>query len=388
MKLKVCAYCGTEYSSDRETCPLCGKNEQEALEAAPKQAKTEGSRNNEKIPQWMWIMTCALLAIAVIVGLVYFLVSMEYIGEKDNVEPVISVPVVEEPVVEAPVVEEPVDRSCRELTLSQTLLTLDELGGHVFLTALTDPVDCDEEVTFSSRDEEIATVDESGMITAVAPGETEILVTCGSILEICTVVCDFEVETTEEEEPTEEEETTEEEPVEEEPTEEEPAAEVSLSSVDFTLFRPGEETYLTVKNAPENATITYISSDPSVATVSDTGKVVAVGDGNATITVTVNGKTLTCIARCSLGTTAESNEAPSGVYHLSHTDVTLSEANQESFILELLNENNAKASGAVYSSSDTSICTVESNGRVTAVGKGTATVTVTYGGQSYVCYIR
>lgn len=386
MKLKVCEYCGTEYSSDRETCPLCGKNEQEAHDAAPNPAKTEPVQNSDRIPPWMWVMTCVLLAVAVLVGLIYFMVSMEYIGGKDDVEPAISVPV-----VETPVIVEPVDLSCKELTLSQTLLTLDELGSHVFLTALPDPVDCEDEVEFSSRDETIATVDESGMITAVAPGKTEILVACGSVLEICTVVCDFEVEEPEEEEPTDEE-PSDEEPVEEEPmndpVEEEPAQEATLSSVDFTLFRPGEETYLTVKNAPENATITYMSSDPSVATVSDTGKVVAVGDGNATITVTVNGKTLTCIARCSLGTTAETNEAPSGVYHLSHEDVTLGEATNEAFMLYLLDQNGEKVSGATYSSSDTSICTVESSGRVTAVGKGTATVTVTYGGQSYICYIR
>ena len=40
-----------------------------------------------------------------------------------------------------------------------------------------------------------------------------------------------------------------------------------------------------------NATVTYASSDPTVATVSSTGQVKAVGDGAATLSVTVNGVT-------------------------------------------------------------------------------------------------
>lgn len=391
MKLNVCEYCGTEYNKDQTKCPLCGKEPGEGVPAAELDRQT----SQERIPQWMWILTCVLLGLAVVIGFVYFLVSMEYIGPKDDVQPVISAPVVEAPVEvlpEEPVVEEPEDLSCTDLTLSQEELVLDELGSHVFLTALPSPLDCEDEVRFTSLDESVATVDEGGMITAVAPGETEILVICGDVTASCAVICDFEVEETEEE--TEEEEPTEETeqeevPVEEEEEKEEPAAEIALSSVDFTLFRPGEETVLTVKNAPDGAAVSYVSSDPSVATVSDTGKVVAVGDGTATITVTVDGQTLTCVARCNLGTTTENNDDTEAVpanLQLSHTDAMLFRLG-ETFVLSLSGDGQ-KVSGATFASENTGICTVNGNGLVTATGSGTTNVNVTYGGKTYTCIIR
>ena len=387
MKLKVCEYCGTEYNKNLTQCPLCGKGPDDPAPAENLDQQT----SQERIPQWMWVLTCVLLALAVVIGFVYFLVSMEYVGKKDDVEPVISAPVVEAPVEvvpEEPVVEEePEDLSCTGLTLSQEELVLDQLGGHVFLTALPSPLDCEDEVIFSSLDETVATVDEGGMITAVAPGETEIIVTCGDVEESCTIVCDFEMEEPEEEETEEpEEEVTEEEPVEEE---EETPAEIALSSEDFTLFRPGEETVLTVKNAPDGAAVTYVSSDPTVATVSDTGKVVAVGDGTATITVTVDGQTLTCVARCNLGTTTENNdttEVVTGNLQLSHTDATLFNAG-EAFILYLTSDG-VRVTGVTYTSEDTTVCTAVNSGLVTAVGSGTTNVNVTYGGKTYTCIVR
>lgn len=400
MKLKVCEYCGTEYNNDQSRCPLCGKDDQEAHAAASK-SKTGG--HEDRIPQWMWIMTCVLLALAVLVGLIYFLISMGYVGGKDNSTPAISVPV-EEVVPVDPIVEEPEDLSCTELTLNQRLIIIDEPGRHVFLTALAAPLDCEDPIVFTSADETVATVDDGGMITAVAPGKTEILVSCGDILETCTVMCTFQAEVTEEENPeetedpeeTDEPEETEDSNAADTPEEEEtaPALPPELSSVDFTLFQPGEETTLAVKNAREGAVITFASSDPTVVTVSDTGLVTAVSDGVADITVTVDGVSLTCIARCNLGLTTENNETPvmqqptGGVYHLSHEDVTLAEGINESFILLLLDEGGNKVNGAVYSSSDSSVCTAESSGRITAIGAGMATVTVNYGGSSYTCIIR
>ena len=43
--------------------------------------------------------------------------------------------------------------------------------------------------------------------------------------------------------------------------------------------------------------VTWSSSDPSVATVSDQGEVTAVRAGNCTITATAGGKSATCTVR-------------------------------------------------------------------------------------------
>ncbi len=398
MKMKICEYCGTEYSEDQIKCPLCGKCEGEELPVDNRKP------TSDKVPQWMWVLTCVLLGLAVVIGFVYFIVSMKT-ANVTTTEPVISAPVVETPAeeeIEVPaVVVEPEDLSCTELFLSQEELVMDEQGGHVFLTAVPKPYGCEDEVLFSSLDEEIAVVDEIGMITAISAGETEIIVTCGDITASCVVICDFAEEETEEELETEEpaeEETPEEKPDEQEETKEEPQqqAKPELSSVDFTLFHPGEETVLTVKNAPEGANITYTTSDASVVTVTDTGKVTAVGDGTAVITVTVNGETLTCYARCRMEETTENNDTTENrgttenvpaVYKLSHVDVTFARYG-ETFYLSLRDGAGNKVSGASFSSNNSAVCSVDANGLVTATGRGMTRVMVSYGGTTYSCDIH
>lgn len=406
MKLKVCEYCGTEYDEAMDCCPLCGKGsehgEKVSRAAARRPAKKGGARvakksrrrgqnRQERIPQWMWAVSCVILGIAVLVGLVYFLISMEYLGGKKEetqqpsselqIEP-------EQPEVLPEEEEEPeaADLSCRELTLNQIWIVFDEQGSSVFLTAVPTPVDCDEPIVFTSLDEKVVTVDQNGMLTAVSDGQTQVIATCGDVTAECTVVCDFVYEE-EEPEPTEPEE-----PGPEEEEEPEEALPVELSSTDFTLFRPGEEAALTVKNAPEGAVITYASSDSSVATVSSNGTVKAVGNGMATITVTVGSEKLTCIARCNLGTTAENTDGAgesgiTGTLSLTYEDVSLF-SEGESFTIRLQDSQGNRASGVSWSTSNSGVCAVDASGVVTAMGGGTATVTATYGGKSYSCIVR
>ena len=136
MKEKVCEFCGTKYDRKLSVCPLCGKGGEDENEAV-------GGKSADRIPQWMWILTCVLLGLAVVIGFVYFVVSMKT-GISGAVEPVVSAPVVEEPVQvepEIPVVEvEEETLSCTELFLSQDELLLEEEGGHVFLTVVPKPL--------------------------------------------------------------------------------------------------------------------------------------------------------------------------------------------------------------------------------------------------------
>jgi len=77
---------------------------------------------------------------------------------------------------------------------------------------------------------------------------------------------------------------------------------VTLSHTDVTIHSATGETFtLSARNAGEDAVITYSSSNSSVASVSSSGTVKAVSNGNATITVsvTVAGQTSTyeCLVR-------------------------------------------------------------------------------------------
>lgn len=388
MKLRNCEYCGTEYDRALSQCPQCGK------EAASKKGRATAS--DDRIPRWMWILICTVLGVAVLIGLAYFLYRMDYLDKRQTTPP----PVIEQPVEVVPVVD---PDACTGLELSRSVVIMEEPGSRVFLRAVPLPYGCPQPVSFSSSDETVAKVGTSGMITAVAEGEAEIYVTCGDVQEVCSVICEFPEPELPEEEPEEEMPEEETDPSAEEPTETEPetepeaeqepapAAVPTLSSEDFTLFRPGEETTLTVKDAPDGAVITYVSSNPDVATVTDTGLVTAVGNGTATITVTVNGTAMTCIARCNLAATTENNGGaaaqPVGNYTISLSDATLFRSG-ETFTLSLTDEAKNKATGVSWASADTTVCTVNANGTVTATGKGTTTVSTIYGGKTYSCIVR
>ena len=73
---------------------------------------------------------------------------------------------------------------------------------------------------------------------------------------------------------------------------------LSLNRAAFTLFTAGSTFQL--KASPAGGTLTWTSSDESVATVSDNGTVTAVAVGTATITAkdASTGLTATCIVRC------------------------------------------------------------------------------------------
>ena len=148
-----------------------------------------------------------------------------------------------------------------------------------------------------------------------------------------------------------------------------------------------------MRNAPAGATISYVSSNAAVVTVTNTGLVTAVGSGTATITVTVNSTKLTCIARCNLGDSAETGDTGSGStststnYTISHTDVTLFRLG-ESFQITLSDASGSAPSSVTWSTSNGGVASVDSGGTVTATGSGTATITATVGGKSYSCIVR
>ena len=125
------------------------------------------------------------------------------------------------------------------------------------------------------------------------------------------------------------------------------------------------------------ATITYSTSDKKIATVSDAGKITAVKAGTATITATTHNGVKASI-------TVTVVNAPSKVT-LSAKSATLS-------VGETLSLTAAVPSGSVspftWSSSKTSVVTVDANGVITAKKKGTATITVkTYNGKTATCKI-
>ena len=150
-----------------------------------------------------------------------------------------------------------------------------------------------------------------------------------------------------------------------------PVTEVTLEQTELNLT-VGDDATLVATVLPEDATnknITWTTSNRNIASVSD-GLVTAVAAGTATITVTtVDGnKTASCLVTV--------NPAPVPV-----TDVTISETslnfviNAYTTLTATVQPNNATNKAVTWSSSNTSVATVE-NGLITAIATGTATISV------------
>ena len=144
---------------------------------------------------------------------------------------------------------------------------------------------------------------------------------------------------------------------------------VKLNKTAATLTE-GQTTYLsaTVSPAGANGKVTWSSSNRSVATVSSTGKVTGVKAGTATITAKTADGGYT--ATCKVTVTAKK------VTGVTLNKSTLSlKAGGSAYLTAKVSPTGA--SGKVtWSSSDASVATVSSTGKVTGVKAGTATITV------------
>lgn len=218
-------------------------------------------------------------------------------------------------------------------------------------------------LTWTSSDETVATVDETGLVTAVGAGEADITVSVAdanisSTTHIKVVILPTGVEVPE----------------------------------TLSLELNGEATKaLGAKMTPEDATdvkLAYVSSDESVATVDESGNVTAVGVGECTITTTIVADT-TATAE-DAGVDSEMLVVPENAK--AETKVTVGKA-IESITLDsnegvltvgnsvtvtaTVTPDNATNATVNWTSSDEKVATVDSNGKVTAVAAGNATITAT-----------
>ena len=89
---------------------------------------------------------------------------------------------------EAPAEDEP--QAEASLSLSSSDFTLFYAGSSYTLKATAVPAG--QKVTYTSGNEKVATVDQSGKVTAVAPGTAKITVTAGDLTATCVVRCRWE----------------------------------------------------------------------------------------------------------------------------------------------------------------------------------------------------
>lgn len=160
---------------------------------------------------------------------------------------------------------------------------------------------------------------------------------------------------------------------------------LSMENLSFTTI--GGEYSLMVTLDPTNTTdtVTFVSADPSVATVSADGDVRAVGFGETTITITCGEITKTCKVVCISGFTFEFNTNPKWndpVTGYADTTVTQGE-NWKAYKGAL----SVPADQITWISDDLTIATIQ-NGIVTAVSPGKTLIHAEYGGKRYTCIFR
>jgi uncharacterized protein YjdB len=206
-------------------------------------------------------------------------------------------------------------------------------------------------ITWKSRDPGIATVSSTGEVTAKSAGSTIVEATSEGVTGVTLVT----------------------------------VANIPVSSVvvtpDAATLTVGESKQLDAKTYDAGGselsgrTITWSSSNEDVASVSSTGKVLAVAPGSATITATSEGKsdkaTITVVA-------------PVGSVVVSPDSVSIIIGNTSPLTATVKDANGNTLSGrdVTWKSSNTGVATVDDKGVVTAVLVGTATVTATSEGKS------
>ena len=205
-------------------------------------------------------------------------------------------------------------------------------------------------LAWTSSDESVATVDETGTVTAVAAGEAEITaaVKDTEMQDVCVITVKVS------------------------------AKELKVPDTLEVKLNDTDETAIEAKCEPEDASnisFDFASSDEEVATVDKDGKVKVLKAGECDITTTlmqdgekVTEKTTHVKAFYEVESiTLDSNEGK------------LTVGNSHTIKATVAPEEVAAETTIEWSSSNEKVATVDSNGKVTAISSGNATITATAG---------
>ncbi len=243
-----------------------------------------------------------------------------------------------------------------KITLSTTSVTTQLSKKNYQLSAYVTPETAtNKKINWKTTNSRVATVDSNGLVTLVSAGTASIIATSDDNPAV-TAICNITVEI--------------------------PASSLTLDEKKKELY-VGDTYRLGYVVTPTNAAntdVTWSSSNSSVASVNSSGLITAKAVGQAIITVKTKDGTLS--ASCTITVKQKATGISLDVTNLElyvdqsyDLEVTVTPASSNDYTL-------------TWESSNTSVATVDEDGKITAVAAGEATITVkTSNGQSADCYV-
>ncbi len=240
------------------------------------------------------------------------------------------------------------------LTLDKITLTLEEGCTDKITATFIPKYDTDDTtLTYITSDDTVLLVDTNGTITALKSGTATVTVqnSNGEFTAVCTVT------------------------VTKKPLSADPNAGITLDKSEIKLsidetgtikatFVPEFET--------DNRMLIYSSSDPDLVSVNGLGEITAHKAGIATITVKNYSGKYTAVCTVYVPN-------PAAGISVEKSELTMTEGTEDKIEASFIPEYETDSTILTYTSSDTSVVTVDENGNLTAFGQGTAIITVTCG---------
>ena len=244
--------------------------------------------------------------------------------------------------------EQPMEETPVKVRLSQELISNLPVGSTHKLQATLEPADAKVTIVWSSSDEDVAVVNESGEVTGVTPGEAVITAAVDKETATCKVVVKAVKPT-----------------------------KIELNQVSAKIEK-GTTLALEVVLTPANAVaadLVWSSSDSKVASVAD-GVVTALSVGKTTITAKCNGGELAAVCQIEVVEDGALTKVPVSQIQVPST-LQLTEDVETTLSVTVLPEN-ATDKSVTFSSNNAECVTVDSNsGALKALKAGSAEVKVT-----------
>lgn len=247
----------------------------------------------------------------------------------------------------------PEEIAVTEVTVSQPTAEL-IVGETVKLSATVKPSDATSQtISWVTSSIGIATVTNNGLVTAVAEGKATIKATAGGKSASCIVTVSKK-------------------PV--------PVSSVTLNKTSLDITK-GESKTLTATVTPADATnktVSWTSSDSSIASVDSKGKVTGTGNGSATITAKADDKEATCTVTVTV---------PIESISLNKTELTLDKGQSENLIATVKPDDATEKTVTWFSADPGVAAVVVTSGKVIAMGGGQTTVSAKVGDNIASCTV-